>query len=195
MKLKQVVAGTAIGCTLGTAGIGPPSGVATRHLLHPGTRRAIGPGGPADRPQVDPAAPRGRGPRQFRGPGGPPGDDRGPGGPVVPRRLPRAGQPGGPADQKTPRRPGQPRLAAAVEPEGQRLARPVQRRPMGRRTAAVGLGRTAAAGVGRTVARGVGTPAAADQLLRLQRAARVGPRIQPVGLLFLRDLDSAPGLT
>jgi hypothetical protein len=82
-----------------------------------------------------------------------------------------------------------------VEPQRQRLARPVQRRAMGCRVAAVGLGPTAATGLGRTAPRGVGTATGAHQLLRFQRAAGVGSGLQPVGFLFLRDLDSAPDLT
>ena len=91
--------------------------------------------------------------------------------------------------------PRQPRLASTVEPWRQRLAWPVPRRAVGRWTRAMGLGRTASAAVGWTAAGGVGSAATAHQLLGLQRATDMGSRLQPMGLLFLRDLDSAPDLT
>ena len=107
MKLKQVVAGAAIGCTLGVTGITLGSGVAS---AAPGCMppAQCGPGGPAVpavradlrrradpavtavradlRRRADPAVRRSGGlrPVDFRGPGGPggpPGDFRGPGGP------------------------------------------------------------------------------------------------------------------
>jgi hypothetical protein len=37
----------------------------------------------------------------------------------------------------------------------------------------------------------MGTSSTADQLLGLPAATNLGSRLQPVGLLFLRDLDSA----
>src|SRR6476469_4600911 len=72
MKLKQMIAGAAIGCTLGITGIGLGSGVAsaTPCMPAPGAQCG-GPGGPG-------------GPPPQRGPGGPPQGDRGPGGPGGP---------------------------------------------------------------------------------------------------------------
>src|SRR5258708_33881156 len=49
--------------------------------------------------------------------------------------------------------------------------------------------------MGRTVAGSMGAATAADQLLGLQRATGVGSGLQPMGLLLLRDLDSASDLT
>ena len=87
-------------------------------------------------------------------------------------------------------------LAAAVQPPGQRLARTIPRRPVGRRAAPVGLGRDRRPPIwDGPLPRDVGPASTADQLLRLQRATGVGRRLQPVGFLFLRDLDSASGLT
>src|SRR3954466_2825302 len=57
------------------------------------------------------------------------------------------------------------------------------------------MGRATGAALGRPVARGVGTTSAANQLLGLPGAAGVGSRVQPMGLLVLRYLDSAPDLT
>ncbi len=73
MKLKQMVAGAAIGCTLGVTGISLGSGVASAApACIPSPQAQCGPGGPG-------------GPPPQRGPGGPPpGDFRGPGGPGGP---------------------------------------------------------------------------------------------------------------
>jgi hypothetical protein len=87
------------------------------------------------------------------------------------------------------------RLATAVESAGQRLARAVPWRPVGRRPAAVGLGRAAPSRVGRGPAATVGSSATVDQLLRLHTATGLGSRPQPMGLLVLRGLDSAARLT
>jgi hypothetical protein len=87
------------------------------------------------------------------------------------------------------------RLATAVESEGQRLARAVPWRPVGRRPAAVGLGRAAPSRVERGPAAAVGSSATANQLLRLLTATDLGSRPQPMGLLVLRSLDSAARLT
>jgi len=85
MKLKQVVAGAAIGCALGAAGISLPSGVANAAPpCNPAPGVQCGPGGPGGPPQRGPDGPP---PGDFRGPGGPggpPGDFRGPGGPGGP---------------------------------------------------------------------------------------------------------------
>ena len=120
---------------------------------------------------ADPAVPAA--PGDFRGPGGgpggpPPGDFRGPDN----------------HDWRPPWNPGDNDWRGRFHGA-----------PWGDGSAAVGLGRAAAAAVGWTVAGGVGTASAANQLLRLQRATGVGSRLQPVGLLVLRDLDSAPDLT
>ncbi len=115
------------------------------------------------------------------------------------RGLPRPWRTGLPRARRTAPGRLQPsrrsRLAAAVESPGQRLARAFPRRAVGQRPSSVGLGCAACPGLGRTLATRVGTTASADQLLRLQRATGVGPRLQPVGLLVLRNLDSAPVLT
>ena len=75
MKLKQVVAGAAIGCTLSMTGISLGSGVANAAPpCGPPGAQCGGPGGPGGPPPQ-------RGPG---GPGGPGGDFRGPGGPAVP---------------------------------------------------------------------------------------------------------------
>jgi hypothetical protein len=87
------------------------------------------------------------------------------------------------------------RLATAVESARQRLARAVPWRPVGRRPAAVGLGRAAPSRVGRGPAATVGSSATVDQLLRLHTATDLGSRPQPMGLLVLRGLDSAARLT
>ena len=127
----------------------------------------------------DPAVPGGP---DFRGPGGPGGTDfRGPGGP------------GGPP-------PGD--FARPTTTTGGRRGTPTTTTGAagstahhGGRTAAVGLGRAAAAGLGRTAARGVGIPASRRSTTSASTSSRCGTGLQPVGLLFLRDLDSAPGLT
>src|ERR1700737_1913412 len=107
MKLKQVIAGAAIGCTLGVTGISLGSGVANAAPCIPSPQGQCGPGGPGGPPpQRGPGGPGGPPPGgpppDFRGPGGPPpGDFRGPGGPgghdgpppadVLPGRGRRAG--------------------------------------------------------------------------------------------------------
>ena len=99
MKFTQLLAGAAIGCVLGSAGISLGSGVANAApQCPPGVQCPGGGGGPgggpprrpsADRLGRDPAAPPGdRGPDGLPGDrggppgdrGGPPGDFRGPGG-------------------------------------------------------------------------------------------------------------------
>src|SRR4029079_13979182 len=92
MKLKQMIAGAAIGCTLGITGIGLGSGVASAAPCMPAPgAQCGGPGGPPCLPpQRGPGGPPqgDGGPGAPGGPGGPPpGDFRGPGGP---------GGPGGP---------------------------------------------------------------------------------------------------
>ena len=81
MKLKVVVAGAAIGCALGAAGIGLPTGVANAAPCIPAPGVQCGPGGPGGPPpQRGP-----EGPPPQRGPDGPPNNDfRGPGGPGGP---------------------------------------------------------------------------------------------------------------
>src|SRR6476646_7529265 len=87
MKLKQVVAGAAIGCTLTVTGISLGSGIAdAAPPCMPSPQAQCGPGGPGGPPpQRGPGGPPQRGPGgppQQGGPGGPPqGDFRGPGGP------------------------------------------------------------------------------------------------------------------
>src|SRR5882757_6353640 len=104
MKLKQVVAGAAIGCTLGMTGISLGSGVANAAppcSPTPGAQCG-GPGGPGGPPpQRGPEGP----PQNDRGPGGPP-DDRGPGGPSGPGDFRGPGGPGGPGDFRGPGGPG-----------------------------------------------------------------------------------------
>ncbi len=74
MKLNQLLAGAAIGCMLGTAGISLGSGIANAApQCPPGVQ--CGPGGGGGHGGPPPGGPAG-----DRGPGGPPGD-RGPGGP------------------------------------------------------------------------------------------------------------------
>jgi hypothetical protein len=106
MKLKQVVAGAAIGCTLGMTGISLGSGVANAAPpCTPTPGAQCGPGGPGGPPpQRGPEGPppNDRGPG---GPGGPPGDFRGPGGPGGPPGDFRG--PGGP-DDRGPGGPGGP---------------------------------------------------------------------------------------
>ena len=86
MRLKQLVAGAAIGCTLGAAGIGLGSGtVNAAPPCNPGPGAQCGPRGPGGPPPQH--GPGGPPPEEFRGPGGPggpPGDFRGPGGPGGP---------------------------------------------------------------------------------------------------------------
>ncbi len=65
---------------------------------------------------------------------------------------------------------------------------------VGRRPGALGLGWTAAAAMGRTAASGVGSASTAVNYWGFQRATDVGSGLQPVGLLLLRDLDSASDL-
>jgi hypothetical protein len=91
MKLKHVIAGAAIGCTLGVTGISLGSGVANAAPCMPSPQAQCGPGGPGGPPpQRGPGGPGGTPPTgpppgDFRGPGGPPpGDFRGPGGPGGP---------------------------------------------------------------------------------------------------------------
>jgi hypothetical protein len=84
MNLKQVVAGAAIGCTLGVTGVSLGSGVANAAPpCIPSPQAQCGPGGPSGPPPQ--RGPEGPPPNDFRGPGGPggppPGDFRGPGGP------------------------------------------------------------------------------------------------------------------
>jgi len=57
----------------------------------------------------------------------------------------------------------------------------------------MGLGATATARLEleRSAAASVGAAAAADQLLGLSRATHLGSRLQPVGILVLRNLDPA----
>ena len=107
MKLKQVMAAAAIGCTLGITGIGMTSGIASADQCQPapGVQCGGGPGGPP--PQRGPGAATGRAatrraatgraptrraptrrPPDFRRPGGPggpppPGGWGGPGGPDI----------------------------------------------------------------------------------------------------------------
>ena len=84
MNLKQVIAGAAIGCTLGMTGIGLSTGVAdAAPPCNPAPGVQCGPGGPG-------------GPPPQRGPGGPPQGDRGPGGPP-PGDFHDRGGPGGPS--------------------------------------------------------------------------------------------------
>src|SRR3954462_238829 len=105
MKLKQVVAGAAIGCSLGVTGISLASGVASAApACIPSPQAQCGPGGPGGpRNQRGPGAPpqgdfRGPdGPPQQDGPDGPPrGDFRGPGGPGGPPQGGDFRGPGGP---------------------------------------------------------------------------------------------------
>ena len=96
MKLKQLVAGAAIGCTLGVTGISLGSGVASAApACIPSPQAQCGPGGPGGPPpQRGPGGPT---QGDFRGPGGPggppPGDFRGPGGRAVPRPMISAADP------------------------------------------------------------------------------------------------------
>ena len=90
MKLSQLVAGAAIGCTLGAAGIGLGSGIANAApQCPPGVQCPGGGGGPGGPPGGPPGDRGPGGPPGEQGPGGPPGD-RGPGGPPGDQR------PGGP---------------------------------------------------------------------------------------------------
>jgi len=84
MKLKQVVAGAAIGCTLGMTGISLGSGVANAAPpCSPTPGAQCGPAGPGGPPPQ--RGPEGPPQGDQRGPGGPPqGDFRGPGGPGGP---------------------------------------------------------------------------------------------------------------
>jgi hypothetical protein len=84
MKLKQVVAGAAIGCTLGMTGISLGSGVANAAPpCSPTPGAQCGPAGPGGPPPQ--RGPEGTPQGDQRGPGGPPqGDFRGPGGPGGP---------------------------------------------------------------------------------------------------------------
>jgi hypothetical protein len=102
MKLKHVIAGAAIGCTLGVTGISLGSGVANAAPCMASPQAQCGPGGPGGPPpQRGPGGPGGPPPTgpppgDFRGPGGPPpGDFRGPGGPP-PGDFRGPGGPGGP---------------------------------------------------------------------------------------------------
>src|SRR6267154_2049807 len=77
MKLKHVIAGAAIGCTLGVTEISLGSGVANAAPCMPSPQAQCGPGGPGGPPpQRGPGGPGGPPPT-----GPPPGDFRGPGGP------------------------------------------------------------------------------------------------------------------
>ena len=89
MKLNQLLAGAAIGCTLGAVGIaaGPGSANAAPQCP-PGVQCDHGPDGPGGPPgDHGPGGPGGPGgPPGDRGPGGPPrGDFNRPGGPERPR--------------------------------------------------------------------------------------------------------------
>ena len=116
MKLKQVVAGAAIGCTLGVTVISLGSGIAgAAPPCMPSPQAQCGPGGPGGPPpQRGPGGPPQRGPGgppQQGGPGGPPqGDFRGPGGPggPPPGDFRGPGGPGGPppGDFRGPGGPG-----------------------------------------------------------------------------------------
>ena len=107
MRLKQLVAGAAIGCTLGAAGIGLGSGIANAAPpCNPGPGAQCGPGGPGGPPPQ--RGPGGPPPEEFRGPGGPggpPGDFHGPGGPGGP-----------PGDFRGPGGPGGPPPATSAGP-------------------------------------------------------------------------------
>ena len=98
MEFKRLVAGAAVGCALGAAGIGLTSGVANAAPpCNPTPGVQCGPGGPG-------------GPAPERGPGGPPQEDfRGPGGPGGPPQGGPGGPPpgdfrgpGGPAESRGP---------------------------------------------------------------------------------------------
>jgi hypothetical protein len=104
MKLKQMVAGAAIGCTLGVTGISLGSGVASAApACIPSPQAQCGPGGPGGPPPQ--RGPGGPPQGDFRGPGGPggppPGDFHGPGGPEGPPPGDFRG-PGGPGGQGGP---------------------------------------------------------------------------------------------
>ena len=199
MKINQLLAGAAIGCMLGTAGISLGSGIANAApQCPPGVQ--CGPGGGGG-----PGGPPPGGPPGERGPGnGPPGERA----PVellttVDPVAHPAVRPVNSVDREgvlAAHRPATSTAPAVMIGDRRSVLRTTTGAggstvPLGQRAAAVGLGRAAAADMGRTVAAGMGPAAAADQLLRLQRATGVGPRLQPVGFLFLRDLDSATGLT
>jgi hypothetical protein len=80
MKLNQLLAGAAIGCMLGTAGISLGSGIANAApQCPPGVQCGPGGGGGHGGPPPGERGP-GNGHPGDQGPGGPPGD-RGPGGP------------------------------------------------------------------------------------------------------------------
>ncbi|WP_164478323.1 chitin-binding protein [Mycolicibacterium stellerae] len=106
MKVSQLLAGAAIGCMLGTAGISLGSGAANAApQCPPGVQcPGGGPGGPGGPPPGGPPGERGPGgPPPGGPPGGPPGD-RGPGG--FPGGPP--GGPGGPGPGGFPGGPGGP---------------------------------------------------------------------------------------
>jgi hypothetical protein len=117
MKLKQVVAGAAIGCTLGVPGITLGSGVASAAPpCMPSPQAQCGPGGPGGPPPQ--RGPGGPPQGDFRGPGGPPLQD-GPGGPP-PDDFRGPGGPGGPPPGDF-RGPGGPHRATSA---GQAVRRP-----------------------------------------------------------------------
>ena len=96
MKLNQLLAGAAIGCMLGTAGIRPSLGSGIANAAPecpPGVQCGPGGGGGPGGPPPGERGP-GNGHPGDQGPGGPPGD-RGPGGPPGDFRGPGGG-PGGP---------------------------------------------------------------------------------------------------
>ena len=132
-----------------------------------------------------PADPAARGPGDFRGPGGPGGpggfrgDFRGPGGPGGPDFR-------GPDnhDWRPPWNPGDNDWRGRFHGA-----------PWGDGLPPWGWGAPPPPPWDGPLPEAWGPPAAADQLLGLQRATGVGSGLQPVGLLLLRDLDSAPDLT
>ncbi len=171
MNLNQLVATAAVGCALGAAGIALGAGTASAAPpCPPGVQCQGGPGG-------GPPGDRGGPPPGDRG--GPPPGDRGPG--------------GGPGDRDP--------VAVPATMIGARPA--ILRTTTGAVGSTMLRGATACrrgAGVDHrrcedrsTAASCLGPASTPGQLLGLRRATGVGSGLQPVGLLLLRDLDSASG--
>ncbi len=148
--------------------------LATAAAHHPVTAAALLPAiGAAHRPGGFPGGPPGGPPADFRGPGG------GPGGPP-------------PGDFN---RPGGHDWRPPLSPQDNDWRGRFHGAPWGDGLPPWGWGAPPPPIWDGPLPADVGAAATADQLLRLQRATGVGRRLQPVGFLFLRDLDSATGLT
>ncbi len=218
MKLKQVVAAAAIGCTLGITGISMTSGIASADQCQPapGVQCGGGPGGvlllnedpgrntarrnkarrTRRRPQQGgppPGGPQPGGPQQGGPPPPPPPPDfRRPGGPGGP--PPPPGGPGGPGGPVI-RTPDNHDWRPPWNPGDNDWRGRFQGAPWGGDLPPWGWGAPPPPPWDGPLPEAWGPPPPPINYWGFQEQPIWDPGFQPVGFLLLRDLDSAPDLT